>query len=187
MGCGTGVKQAVIMFLLIPTWLMGSSFKMGTLLIIVTTRGMTKIINKHYTKCNLLVPHTWFTHYLNLPQPVDFFVTLFGGPWHLGQQHLYVKENDTHVLYTQNMQFTQNSKIQNHKHILRYAICTGPQHHHWNDKENKNFITTGMDKHTYTEILFFYRCTMIKKQNDSTHLLTTIRLPTLQNKTPYVR
>ena len=53
------------------------------------------------------------------------------------------------------MQFTQNSEIQNHKHVLRYAICTGPQHHHWNDRENKNFITTGMDIHTYTVILFF--------------------------------
>ena len=70
-----------------------------------------------------------FTHYLNLPQPVNFFATLFGG-WHLGQQHLYVKDNDTHVLYTKHTIHTELQKIQNHKHILRYAIHTGPQHHH---------------------------------------------------------
>ena len=53
-------------------------------------------------------------------------------------------------------------------------------------EKTKYFITTGMDIHTYMEILFFYRCTMIQK-NDSTHLLTMTGLSALQNKTPYVR
>ena len=52
---------AIIMFLLIPTQPTRSGSKPGILLVIVTTRGMTKkSINKHYTKCHLLGSHTWF-------------------------------------------------------------------------------------------------------------------------------
>ena len=42
MGCGAGVKWAILMFLRISIQLLGSCSELGTLLIIVTTRGMTK-------------------------------------------------------------------------------------------------------------------------------------------------
>ena len=54
-------------------------------------------------------------------------------------------------------------------------------------EKTKKFITTGMVIHTYTVILFSADAQQYKKQSDSTHLLTKIGLPALQNKTPYVR
>ena len=121
MGHNTGVEQAILMFLGIPTRLSGSCTEMGTPLIIFTTRGMTIIINRDFTKCDLLSPpYMNFTYYLNLPHLVDFFTThtmdLSSG-WHGELQLLKLY---THV--------TQSNKkhaieLQNSKSQICTKIC----------------------------------------------------------------
>ena len=120
MGCGVGVKWAIIMFLLVSTQLMGSRFKLGTPLIIVTTRGMTKIINKHYTKCELLVPHTWFYSLFEPHPSCVFLCNSFW--WPLGPRTaapVCQRKWYTHVIHTKHVIQTelQNSQSQTYTKI----------------------------------------------------------------------
>ena len=126
-----------------------------------------------------------FTYYLNLPHLVDFFTTFFG--WHrdlqlLKQYTSTAKNNTKHAIQIE----LQNSEMQTCNKIC-HTYWSSASSLKWKRKQNKKkIITTGIDIQTCMVILFFYRCTMIHK-NDSTHLLSMTGLSALQNKTPYVK